>query len=131
MFYFGRNSIEELDTCHPDLQLLMNRAIKYYDFSIVQGHREQEAQDKAYAEKKSKVKWPNGKHNQLPSLAVDVAPWPTDWHDLKRFYYLAGIIQTLANFMKIKVRWGGDWNMNNNFSDQLFVDLPHWELIVE
>ena len=27
------------------------------------------------------------------------------------------------------VRWGGDWNMDNNFKDQKFNDLPHFELV--
>ena len=42
---------------------------------IVCGHRNKEDQNKAFAEGKSKLKWPKGKHNKLPSQAVDAAPY--------------------------------------------------------
>ena len=31
--------------------------------------------------------------------------------------------------MNIKLRWGGDWNDNKDFSDQTFDDLVHFELV--
>ena len=31
----------------------------------------------------------------------------------------------------IKLRWGGDWNMNFEVDDNKFDDFPHFELIKE
>ena len=71
---FSQTSKARLSTAHPDLQRLFNEVVKHWDCTIVCGHRGKEEQDKAFAEGKSKVKWPNGRHNKLPSLAVDVMP---------------------------------------------------------
>ena len=68
-------SKSRLVTCHQDLQTLFNEVIKYYDCTIVYGHRGEIAQNQAYAEGKSQLKWPNSKHNKWPSLAVDAAPY--------------------------------------------------------
>lgn len=78
---FSNQSKKMLETLDPRLQKVCNSLIKWFDFKILQGHRNKEDQDKAYNEGKSKVKWPNGKHNANPSLAVDIAPYPIDWRD--------------------------------------------------
>jgi hypothetical protein len=62
-------------------------------------------------------------------MAVDVAPYPIDWEDTKRFYHFAGFVQATAKQLNIPIIWGGDWNNNNNFKDQTFNDLVHFELI--
>lgn len=83
-------SQERLATCHPRIQAVMSEVIKYEDFVVIEGHRGQEAQDKAFREGKSKLKWPQGKHNTLPSNAIDIAPYPLDWNDYLAFARLAG-----------------------------------------
>lgn len=127
---FSKNSLDRLYTCHPDLQILFQEVVKHYDCSILEGVRGQEDQDEAFYSGKSKVKWPNSKHNQVPSLAVDVAPWPIDWGDLNRFYHFAGFVMGLALQLGVKVRWGGDWDGDLDFKDQNFNDLVHWELMM-
>lgn len=92
-FGTGKRHLATLD---PRLQLLMRAAIKHVDFTITCGFRNQADQDKAFAEGKSKVKWPDGKHNSNPSKAVDVAPYPIDWNDAEAFTYLKGIIKGIA-----------------------------------
>ena len=72
---FGQTSKENLSTCHEDLQELFNEVIKHWDCSVVEGYRDEERQNKAYREGNSKVKYPNGKHNRIPSNAVDVVPY--------------------------------------------------------
>ncbi len=62
-------------------------------------------------------------------MAVDIAPYPIDWKDHKRFYYLAGIVKGVASQMGIKVRWGGDWDSDNDLNDQSFMDLGHFEIV--
>ena len=74
--------------------------------------------------------YPNGKHNRKPSAAIDVAPWPIpDWEDLKTFYFFSGVVKGIANCLEIKIRWGGDWDSDNDLNDQTFNDLVHFELV--
>lgn len=118
-----------LKTCHPDIQRVLREAIKYADFTILCGHRGKAEQDKAVIEKKSKVSYPNSKHNKVPSLAVDIAPYPIDWNNRASFYYLAGFIIGLGKGMGVELRYGGDWNGDFNVTnDGDFLDLPHLEL---
>ena len=136
---FGKTSLERLGTCHSDLQTLFNEVIKTFDCIVLEGHRGQEAQDKAFREGKSQKQWPSGKHNQLPSLAIDVAPYSppvtVDWNDIKRFYYFAGFVKGTARQLKSEgkithdIRFGGDWDNDTEVKDNSFNDLVHFELI--
>ena len=128
---FGRRSKERLSTCHEDLQDLFNEVIKYVDCSVLEGHRSGERQDKLYEEGKTKVKYPNGRHNANPSNDVDVVPYPVDWNDRERFHLFAGFVLGLAQSMEINIRWGGDWNKNFEVDDNKFDDFPHFERIKE
>lgn len=132
---FSTRSHERLASCHPELQLLFNEVIKDFDCSVLCGYRGEEAQQAAFYSGKSQRGFPHSKHNRSPSLAVDVAPYPIDWHDTRRFILFAGFVQGVAanlyaqKRMTHKVRWGGDWNGDHNLSNQSFYDLPHFELI--
>lgn len=131
---FSRASLDALKSCDPRLQLVLNTAIKYIDFSVLEGHRGKAAQDEAYRTGKSKVRYPNGKHNKVPSLAVDIAPWPgpgkeIDWADTERFVYFAGFIMGLAAGFVVRLRWGGDWDRDTEVEDETFRDLGHFELV--
>ena len=121
MARFGRRSKRELKTCEPELQRLLNEAIKVLDFSVLEGHRGQEDQDKAYRDGFSKLMWPDGRHNKSPSRAVDLAPYPIDFQDIKRFEILGWFVKGLAKGLGIKVIWGGDWAN--------FRDWGHFELV--
>lgn len=125
---FSKASQERLATCHPKLQAIMNKVILYVDCMIICGYRNKEDQDKAFREGKSKLMYPHGKHNTMPSNAVDVAPYPLDWNDTHAFARLAGYIQAVADSMGIPIRWGGDWNRNGKTNDERFRDFPHFEL---
>ena len=127
---FSDKSEEKLSTCDERLQEVLRTVIQYYDFSVVYGHREKEDQNRLFKEGKSKVQYPNGKHNVFPSLAVDVAPYPYDPNDLPRYYMLAGRIQQVADMLDIPIRFGGDWNDNDITKDNKFNDLFHFELNV-
>lgn len=130
---FGTRSKNNLATAHPDLQRLFNEVIKHYDCAIICGHRIEEEQNKAFHEGRSKVQWPDGKHNKQPSLAVDVVPWFATkpnirWDDKYKFYHFAGYVQAMADKLGIDLRWGGDWDSDGELHDQTFFDLPHFEL---
>lgn len=136
---FGAESKRQLATCHNDLQAVANEAIKYIDFSITEGHRGQAAQELAVAKGNSQVHFPFGRHNSLPSLAFDFSPFPIDWgggqYNLERWCYIAGYIMMIGERLlaegKIthKLRWGGDWNRNDDMRDEKFRDRPHIEIV--
>ena len=126
---FGKSSQDKLATCDPRLQKVFNEVVKYFDCTVIEGHRGEEAQNKAFAEGKSKLKYPQGKHNKIPSLAADVLPYQIDWNDTNRMRYFAGFVVGIAATMGIKLRWGGDWNQNTELKDNSFNDLPHFELV--
>lgn len=130
---FGTRSKNNLCDAHQDIQKLFNEVIKHYDCAVICGHRNQEDQDGAFYEGRSKVQWPDSKHNKQPSLAVDVVPWHAikpnvRWDDKDKFYHFAGYVQAVADQLKIDLRWGGDWDNDGELHDQTFFDLPHFEL---
>ena len=128
---FGRRSKERLATCDEKLQKVFNEVIKQVDCSVLEGHRSEARQEKLFKEGKTKVHYPNGRHNASPSRAVDVVPYPIDWNDRERFHLFAGMVIGLARGMGISLRWGGDWNMNFEVDDNQFDDFPHFELLNE
>ena len=81
-----------------------------------------------YDQGKSKLKFPSGKHNSLPSTAVDIAPYPIVWSDHDKFRALANRVIGIGLALGIKLRWGGDWDGDLSFKDQTFHDLPHLEI---
>ena len=125
---FGKTSKRRLATCDDGLQNLFYEVVQHFDCSVIIGHRGEKAQNKAYDEGKSQVRYPKGKHNSNPSTAVDVAPYPIDWEDRERFIYFAGFVKGIASEMGISLRWGGDWNNDTQLSDNKFDDLVHFEL---
>lgn len=124
---FSKVSLARLETCDHRLQIVMKRAIARFDFTVLCGHRGKQEQQDAYERGTSKLQWPASKHNKTPSLAVDVAPFPIDWDDLDRFRAMARIIMEEADKAGIKLRWGGDFNMNGKPDDK-FKDYPHFEI---
>ena len=125
---FGSKSRQQLQTCNSDLQKVFNEVIRYVDCSVLEGHRDERTQDRLFEEGKTKVQYPMGRHNSNPSRAVDVVPYPVDWNDRERFHLFAGFVLGIARSMGIKLRWGGDWNMNFEVDDNKFDDFPHFEL---
>lgn len=132
MATFGAASEAALATCHPNLQRVMRAAVVLYDFTVLEGFRDEATQNAAFAAGNSQKRWPNGEHNTHPSTACDVAPFPIDWSDKEasrqRFVLLAGIIIATGHQLGIHIRWGGDWNMNGDTRDERFRDYGHFEL---
>ncbi len=127
----GRGSLENLSLVDIRLQDVVSEAIKTMDFSVLEGHRGYERQEEMYRTGLSTVKWPNSKHNALPSLAVDLAPYPIDWNDTERFVLLAGVMFTIAKQKGVELRWGGDWDQDGSMMDETFRDYVHFELVEE
>ena len=125
---FGRKSRERLSTCESNLQKVFNEVIKHVDCSVLEGHRSKDRQNKLYEEEKTKVKYPDGRHNRQPSSAVDVTPYPVDWKNRERQTLFAGFVIGVASQMGINLRWGGDWDQDFQVVDNRFDDFPHFEL---
>lgn len=132
MAIFGKRSNMNLKTCHEDLQIILNIAIKYVDFSVLEGHRGQKLQDHYFNTNRSTKRYPDGKHNRTPSLAVDVGPYVKgvgiDWKNLDRFYKIVSFIKGIAYGLGIELRLGADWDGDFWVNDQKLHDLPHLEL---
>jgi peptidoglycan LD-endopeptidase CwlK len=114
-------SKKNLVNVHPDLirlcEAVDKRGVK---FNVICGHRGEADQNKAFNEKRSKVKFPDSKHNKSPSLAIDITPIPLDWDKIEAFSILGRIFKEVAIELGIKISWGGDWTK--------FRDYPHIEL---
>jgi peptidoglycan L-alanyl-D-glutamate endopeptidase CwlK len=126
---FSKRQAKALLSCHNDLQELFSEVAKSYPCNILEGHRSNERQEELYEQGRSKVRAGQSKHNNIPSLAVDVAPTPIDWNDKERFYHFVGYVKGVADSLNIKIRCGADWDNDNDIRDQTFNDLPHFELI--
>jgi len=133
---FSAKSEERLEQAEKQLRDLFNIIVGKYDCTILQGHRNEATQTEYYQSGKSKVQWPNSKHNSMPSRAVDAAPYPIPkkwgaehWKDRVKFYEFAAIVRYEASCLGIKIRWGGDWDSDGDYRDQTFDDLVHFELV--
>ena len=149
-YFLSQSSKARLETCHPDIQLIIEEAIKWspIDFGVSHGHRSPEEQNELYKKGRTEpgdiVTYLDGfnkksKHNESPSQAVDVYCWPREiMYDRDHLCAVAGVILSTANRLydegKISHRLtsGGDWNRNGVFTfkdkAETFQDLPHYQI---
>jgi peptidoglycan L-alanyl-D-glutamate endopeptidase CwlK len=118
--HFSPLSKNRLSQCHPKLQELCHAILQEIDIAVICGYRGEVEQNKAFAEKKSKLKYPKSKHNQIPSRAVDIVPMPLDWNNIAAFERMCLIAEEKAKELRIPIRLGRDFS---------FRDFPHVELI--
>lgn len=125
-YKFGKRSATNLYQCHRVLQKLAEKSLETSprDFSIICGHRSKEEQDKAFAEGKSKLRFPKSAHNSSPAMAFDFAPYPLDWTDITSFIEVGEhILQTFEGMEEseeFEIQWGGNWKS--------FKDYPHIQI---
>ena len=129
MPYFSHSSDNHLITCDHRIVRLFREVIKYYDCTIICGHRGRLLQEQAYRDHLSNARYGESEHNVYLSRAVDAAPYPIDWHDHQRFYHFGGFVRGIASQMKIPIRAGHDWDGDTILDDQLFMDLVHYEIL--
>lgn len=125
---FGAASMVQYATLDPDLQRVCDAIIKWWDCTILEGKRSEARQKVLVATGKSekldsKHVYPIG----VPSLAMDLAPFPVKWSDSERFYAFGGAVVATGVMLGIRLRWGGDWDSDREFHDQNFFDLVHFE----
>ena len=151
-FKFGATSLKRLEGINPRLRRVVDRALEVAeeDFMVIEGLRTKEqawanwgkgrtaAQCQAagvptkYAQPSAaKVTWLknplNSKH--ISGNAVDLAPSPLDWNDLKRFDKMASAMFKASAELQIPIRWGADWDNDGVFREKGETDSPHFELV--
>jgi len=129
---YSKESLGYLVTCDPYLQQVFKSVLQFFDHKILCGHRPKEEQDAAFNSipQRSKVPWPKGRHNTLPSEAIDAVVYPIgtlfdekpDPRDIQRQIFFAGYVLAFAAIMGKPLRWGGDWDADTDFKDQTFND---------
>lgn len=123
----GTTSNQRLDTCHVKLQRLIRevsrrlslRLRQKLDLTVVCGYRGEVEQNQAWRDGNSDKQWPDSRHNQTPSTAVDVAPYPLNWADHELFMLLIGYIMAVADDLGIEIEVGALWRKK---------DRPHIQL---
>jgi len=153
MASYSKTSQDRLKTCHQDLQVLFHYVIQGFDNSILHGQRTPEYQFELFRkgrkkvngiwvihEKKKVVTYCDGyeklsEHNKGPlSHAVDATPYPINWTDMNTIRNFAGYVKGWADALKKygdishNIIWGGDWDDDDDFHDQTFMDLFHYEI---
>jgi len=140
---YGDMSRKVLATLHIDLQSVFSHVLQLgADHILLCGYRDQHAQHQAFIDGKSKLDWPNSRHNTMPSLAVDVAPYyrsqpHIDWNYIPGIYHFAGVVRGVAaelyqqKIITHRIRWGGDWDRDFDVREKQWNDLMHYELVRE
>jgi peptidoglycan L-alanyl-D-glutamate endopeptidase CwlK len=137
---YGTKSTAKLNTMHPVLRLVAERALQLspYDVTIIHGHRGEELQNALFDSGASHKQWPDSMHNtvnrdtlQPESEAVDFGPYVegrVPWGDTHVFAVIAGAFFAAATEQGVTLRWGGDWDGDGSTTDQTLMDWGHIEL---
>lgn len=135
---FGRTSERNLLDLDHGLALVLREALAWgvIDFSIIETLRVKARQNRLFDTKKSRVRWPDGKHNLKPGeklvKAADAVPYINGKISWNRLHccIMAGVILGAAAKLAIPIRWGGNWDMDlEPVTDQDFQDLVHFERV--
>ena len=129
MAKFGKTSMSRLEGVHPLLVDWAFRLVTVMDCSVIYGVRTLSEQ-RVLVEKEASMTM-DSYHLIQPDgygHALDLAPYPIDWNDYKRFYVLIGMGLMLAHDMGIPITNGRDWDGDLDFDDQSFNDFLHWQI---
>lgn len=129
-YTLSQRSLDALKGVHPNMVRVVKRAIQItqQDFLVTEGVRTPERQRQLYAKGRTapgpKVTWTLQSNHFVQASgyghAVDLAPFPVDWNDLRKFHQIADAMKRAALMEGVKITWGGDWTSSK--------DLPHFEL---
>lgn len=137
MYKFSKTSLTRMKGVHPDLLRCAILALQksQVDFLVGRdgGIRTPERQKELLSEGSTETL--NSKH--LPqddglSHAIDLWVWfkgRVPWEDKDLWTQLASAMLDAAKELGITIRWGGDWDMDGDTTDQSFNDWPHFELV--
>lgn len=128
---WGANSVAQRATSDSRLNKIGDIVLTVKDHSVVKGHRGQVEQHQAFVDGHSKLDWPDGNHNALPSKAQDVRsyPFPDKKHEQREEQlYLLGLYRGVAAMMGVPLRTGADWDRDGEILDNGFDDFFHVEI---
>lgn len=134
---YSKSSKAKMQTIDERLNSLLNIAANVWDITVISGRRGKTEQNKLFKDGKSKLEYPDSKHNTNPlSMAVDIAPYMNgrmlngdEKSDIDTMTMFAGFFIGLAALGGIELRWGGDFNMDRDLSNDNWDDLFHYELV--
>lgn len=106
---FSRRSLEKLNQCRKELQLIAKESIddSPFDFALICGFRDEYDQNEAYRKKVSKAKWLQSPHNYLPSYAFDIVILDNgdmDWDNIYKYKAVAHHMMMFAYMHNIKLK---------------------------
>ena len=155
-YVLGARSLRMLQDVHPQLVRVVKRAIQIspQDFMVIEGVRSRDqcwsnwgkghtveqclaaGVPVVYAKPQAaKVTWLrdplNSRHCIQPDgygHAVDLAPYPLDWNDPRKFDAIAAAMRQAAGELGVTVRWGADWDNDGKPRERGESDSPHFEL---
>jgi peptidoglycan L-alanyl-D-glutamate endopeptidase CwlK len=138
-YSLSQRSISNLRRVHPDLVAVVERAIQIteQDFIVIEGVRTQERQDELWAQGRTKpgpiVTWTKDASTHAIGKdgygrAVDICPFPVDWNDISKFDAIYVAMMSAADEFGVRLRYGGDWDMDGNLRERGESDSPHFEL---
>jgi hypothetical protein len=127
-FNWGQKSLQNLSQAHYILQKLADKALEIskQDLKVICAYRNEHDQNKAFAEKKSKLKWPKSKHNCYPSEAIDVVPLPLDWENIDAFEAMVQTFEEAWHLLDEDITKGWIMQVGADFS---FKDMPHIQIV--
>ena len=110
--------------------MIVNEVAILTDIIIVEGHRTKERQNFLKSQGFSKKAWPDSRHNEWPSRAVDMVPKNKVYKSSpEQWAYMAGMMKGIGHVMGETVIWGGDWDNDGETSDEKWRDKAHFELV--
>jgi len=118
---FGSRSLKNLQGIHPDLRLVLDKALQDspLDFVVIEGLRTKERQKQLVASGASQTM--NSRH--ITGHAVDLLPIGPNGKpafDWPLYNQLGPAVKKAADELGVELDWGGDWKK--------FKDGPHFEL---
>jgi len=127
-FRWGVGSKTKLSNAHYILQKLADKALEIskQDLKVICSFRNEHDQNKAFAEKKSKLKWPKSKHNCYPSEAIDVVPLPLDWNNIAPFEEMIECFEEAWELLDEDITQGWIMQVGADFS---WRDYPHIQIV--
>ena len=130
MSRYGKRSMAHLEDVHPLLVDWALELVTIVDHSVIDGVRDLTTQAEYVARGVSQtMKSQHLIQDDGYGHALDLAPYPVDRTDHRRFYILAGAGIALAKKMNIPITWGGRWNPDDTqFKQPSFNDMGHFQI---
>ena len=143
-FVFSERSRSKLENVHPDLVLVVSRALAYseIDFAITEGMRSYVRQIKliemgrSWTEHSKHLRQSDGYSHAIDVMAVgdldgdgdiDTTDRNMTW-SRSNYLMINDAFKRASSELGIAIRWGGDWDCDGDTGDQAHFDGPHFEL---